>query len=131
MAPLRRLLGRGATRAGYQTTGKARAITIPLTLINAWPGEHSMLHSQHSKNDEESGELDQDAWASRMDPVTNKIGESELNNLVYAPQFNSVVVNGASANLRATGSSEDMPSNQIKVSKDLTWSEETVKERKV
>ena len=129
MAPLRRLFGGGATRAGYQATGKARAIEIPLTLSNAWPGEHSNLHSQHSKNDEESGELDQDAWASRMDPVTNNVGVSESNNLVYAPQFKSVVVNGASANLRAGAGSENMPSNQIKVSKDLTWSEETVKER--
>ena len=128
MAPLRRLVGGGAIRAGYQATGKARAIEIPLTLPNAWPGEHSMFHSQHSKNDEESGELDEYAWASRMDTVNNKVGRSELKNQVYAPHFKSVVLNGASADPRAGGSSEAMPSNQIKVSKDLTWSEETTKE---
>lgn len=129
MAPLRRLVGGGIARDGYKTTGKARAKEIPLTTSHTWPGEHSMFHSQHSRNDEESGEFGEDGWAAKMDAVTNKIGEPESETQEYAPHYRSVVVNGASADQRGSGISDEVPSNQIKVSKDLTWSEERPKER--
>ena len=40
MTPLQRLFGGDSTRTGYHATEKARAIGTPLTLPNAWPGEH-------------------------------------------------------------------------------------------
>ena len=131
MAPLRLLIRRSIARPSYKTTHKARAGEIPLTTTRAWPGEHSIFHSQHSKNDEESGEFGEEGWASKVDTVTSKAGESESksNTQPYASQFRSVVVNSASADPRASGISEEVPCNQIKVSKDLMWSEETKKER--
>ena len=128
MAPLRRLINRGSARAGYKPTSEGRAGEIPLT-TRAWPEEHSMVHSQHGKNDEESGEFGEVGWASKMDTATNKAGESEPKTQVYASDFRSVVVNGASADPKANGISEEIPSNHIKVSKDLMWSEETTKGR--
>ena len=131
MAPLRRFVSGGIVRSGYKSTGKARAAEVPLTATRAWPREHSMLHSQHSKNDEESGEFGEDGWASKINTVTNKDGDSEPKTRVYASDFRSVVVNGASADPRASGISEEVPSNRIKVSKDMVWSEETTKERNI
>ena len=90
-----------------------------------------MLHSQHSKNDEESGEFGEDGWASKINTVTNRDGELEPKTQVYASDFRSVVVNGASADPRASGIIEEVPSNRIKVSKDMVWSEETTKERNI
>lgn len=129
MAPLRRLVGGGSGGAGYKPTVKARAHEIPLTISHTWPGEQSTFHSQHSKNDEESGEFGDDGWASKMEAVTNKVGEPESENHVHAPPYRSIVVNGASADPRVSGIGEEVPRNQIKVSKDLMWSEETATER--
>lgn len=129
MAPLRRLVGGGIARTGYKNNGKARAADIPLTTSRAWPGEHSLFHSQHSKHDEESGEFGEEGWASKMDTVTEKVGGLDSRPQVYAPHFRSVVVNGASADPRVSGISEEVPCDQIKVSKDLMWSEETTMER--
>ena len=130
MAPLRRLVKGGIARAGYKPTSKGRAADIPLTM-RAWPGEHSMFHSQHGRNDEESGEFGEDGWVSKVDTITNNAGESEPKTQVYAPDSRSVVFNRASADPRVSGISEEVPSNQIKVSKDLMWSEETTEGRSI
>lgn len=126
MAPLRRLANGGITREGYKPTGEGGAAEIPLTM-RAWPGEHSMFHSQHGKNDGGSSEFDGGGWTSTMATVIGKTGELESQTPVHASDFRSVVVNGASADPRASGIREEVPSNHIKVSKDMMWSEETAK----
>ena len=130
MAPLRRLVNGGIARAGYKPTSEGRAAEIPLT-TRAWPGEHPIFHKKHDKNDEESGEFGEDGWASKMDTITNKAGKSESKTQGYASDSRGVVFNGASADLRVSGISEEVPSNHIKVSKDLMWSEETTNGRSI
>ena len=65
-----------------------------------------------------------------MDGGNSKASDEALRTQLYAPNWKSVVVNGASANPRESGMSEDsLPNNRIKVSRDLAWSSEMVKEQ--
>ena len=131
MAPLRRSLSFKRSRAGYQITGSKRTKNLPLTATHTWPGEHSVRRSTHTRNDDESGEFGEEGWASsKMDGGNSKASDEALRTQLYAPSWKSVVVNGASADPRESGMSEDsLPNNRIKVRRDLAWSSEMVKEQ--
>jgi hypothetical protein len=129
MAPLRRSLSFKRSRARYHNTSSRRTKDLPLTATRTWPGEHSVLQSNHTKNDDESGEFGERGWVSKLDAGNSMVSDEAPKTQLYGPSYMSVVVNGASAGTREGGISDDsVPNNRIKVSRDLAWSSETVKE---